>query len=66
MMALPIVVHGNAPFAHSVATGVVASAGFCARYSICTIGLIATRASYESDKNSFWHSERSEYAKSEM
>ena len=66
MMALPIVVHGNAPFAHSVATGVFASAGFCARYSICTIGFIATRASYESDKNSFWHSERSEYAKSEM
>mmetsp|Transcript_7250 Transcript_7250/g.30898 ORF Transcript_7250/g.30898 Transcript_7250/m.30898 type:complete len:537 (-) Transcript_7250:2059-3669(-) len=66
MMALPIVVHGNAPFAHSVATGVVASAGFAARYSICTTGLMATLASYESDKNSFWHSDRSEYAKREM
>ena len=51
--------------AQSSASDVAFFSGCVVRYISCSTGLVATRSSYVSARNSFWHRLRSEYANSE-
>ena len=69
MMARPMVAQSNAPASHSCCVDCDVTAvlfSFAAMYAACSMGFTATRLSYASDKNSFWQSDRSEYAKREI
>ena len=57
MMASPMVLHSNAPFAHKVSTAVVFCDGLACMYRMYSAGFFATTLSYEDDRNSFWHSD---------